>query len=950
MSGVSVSVGLDLKFDGLSNTLMVNLKYLEAKEDLVYSIKYGKNALDISYSTTNKTAQASWLASDGEGLKLSELATLIGIPEAQELASLDLALKGFSLDYDDKEGLFFIDVALESGSNAFLAAVKPQGQVKKWQFALGFYLNDTLSLSELPLVGKELGNRFSIKDIHLAYITQEMSTATLITISQLLKKNNINTLNKGADNTVPKGITAGATFNFGNIIPSKNLFSTSKATPPSGANAKSRHASVSTSANSHAKVGKSIGPVHVQSFGFGFSKGDINVKISAGVAVGPLSMSLEGLTIGNPLTKLDPTFSLNGLTIDMKSDPITLGGGFLKVDPPSAGTKYEYEGMLNLSLKSFQLDAYGSYAKLNNDDTSLFVYAIADYPLGGPSFFFVTGLAAAFGYNRNLIAPDVTGVATYPLVTAAAGNNTTNHPSGSDAAAQSGQILSQLEKYLPPEDGEYFIGLGVKFQSFKIIDSFALLIGKFGKQLAFDFFAVSTYRAPDPEDPSPVAVVELEVIGQLIPAEGTLMVQGQLTPSSFLLDKDCHLTGGFAVGLWATGQYAGDFVYSFGGYGSHYTPPAHYPQQVPVIGLSWQLSSELSIKGGMYWAITPKMITAGGFMHASLNTSFFKAWFDLDAYFLIEWKPFHYEAGFHVDFGLKVRIDLLFTSIWLGFDISAGLQIQGPPFSGVASISLSVCTIHVHFGAAAVAPPPLTWNQFDTAFLPKQSDRVNINLTAGLVKTVKDQDNNSVWVINPKEFRLETNSFIPSTEYQINYQEIGQTQKTAIIDNKPMFNKPAIAPMTLATGGFSSAHNITLIGPDGDCELQAFAITQNSPKAIWGDKSKADESTSLISDVLTGFRLVPAKEPTPGITQAVNKNTLAWELDVFNQAFEQDKLLSFKGKKNIDVKTFIDGTSDARHAVLLALGVTDNIPSASDLKDTFNFDFVPNIIIGNYSE
>jgi hypothetical protein len=219
-----------------------------------------------------------------------------------------------------------------------------------------------------------------------------------------------------------------------------------------------------------------------------------------------------------------------------------------------------------------------------------------------------------------------------------------------------------------------------------------------------------------------------------------------------------------------------------------------------------------------------------------------------------------------------------------------------------------------------------------------------------MVKKVKDQDGNNVWVINPKELCIATNTFIPSTDYKINYQELGQTKKTAIADNKPAFNQPAIAPMALSIGGFSSVHNITLVGPDGVCELKAVAITQNTPKAIWGDKSKTDESTTLVNDVLTGFNLIPAKEPTPGITHTVNRDTLAWELDIFPQSFEQDKLFNFKGKENRDIQAFIDGTSVAREAVLNALGVTDDIPTTSDLKNSFNFDFVPNIIIGNYSE
>lgn len=970
---ITTSIGLEFSFDSLSSPLNIALGYQSSDDVLSYAIRYAKNTLDIDYHLTTKMAQASWQSSSSDGLKLSELLTLAGLSELDALADkLDISLKSFTLAYEGHSNFIFLDLVLESGSNAFLAIIKPTTKKAAWQFAFGFYLHDTLSLAELPLVGKELGNLFSIGNIHLAYVSPKMDSSSLQRINQLLSTNKTN---DGSTSTVTsKGISAGATFDFGHILPAKNMDiaapspapKKSSSTPaitnstsasqstqaPKTATTKSKAASFSY--HKEFKLNKSIGPVHIQSMGLGYNNGDLDIDISGGIAVGPLSMNLDGLGVANPLTKFDPSFSLNGLGINFQSGPMSLGGALLKVLPPPEGITYEYDGMINLSLKSFELDAYGSYAKMDNGDTSLFVYAIADYPLGGPAFCFVTGLAAAFGYNRNLIAPDITGVAQYPLVAAAAGNNTLSSPAhpGQDAAAKSTQILTQMDQYLPPMAGEYFVGLGIKFESFKIIDSFALLTAKFGKELAFDFFALSTYKAPDPLDPNPVAVVQLEVLGQFIPSEGSLMVQGQLTPASFLLDKQCHLTGGFAVGLWATGPYAGDFVYSFGGYGSHYTPPSHYPQHIPVIGLSWRINNEISIKGGMYWAITPQIIAAGGYMHATCSASFFRAWFDMDAYFLIQWKPFHYEAGFHVDFGLKVRIDLLFTSIWLGFDIGANLALHGPPFGGTASIDLSVCSIHIHihFGAQPGPPPALTWTEFESSFLPKVSDRININLVSGLVKSETDIDGNTVWVINPKELCLETRSFIPCTDYELHYEQLGQSKTLAIVDDKPSFNKPAIGPMALAQGAFSAQHRITLTGPDGSCQLKAVAITSNSPKAIWGDHADASDSGSLVSDTLSGFRLEPAAGPKAGITHSVNRNTLAWELDIYPQAFQPQTLTEFNGKQNTRVNQYIVGTDTARKAVLNALNLAHKIPDAKVLEKSLDMNFVPTLITGTFDE
>jgi hypothetical protein len=43
-----------------------------------------------------------------------------------------------------------------------------------------------------------------------------------------------------------------------------------------------------------------------------------------------------------------------------------------------------------------------------------------------------------------------------------------------------------------------------------------------------------------------IAHIELGVVANVDFAAGTLQVNGQLAPSSFVLDSACHLTGGFA--------------------------------------------------------------------------------------------------------------------------------------------------------------------------------------------------------------------------------------------------------------------------------------------------------------------------------------------------------------------------------------------------------------------
>lgn len=937
---METSVGLTFSFANLSSPLNVTVSF--EPQLTTYELSYGKNTLNIEYNTQTKLASASWEATNEAGLTLSELLSFANFPALDSVAeSLDVALKSFTLAYDGKSDLCFIDLVLESGSTAFFAAVKSAingNKTSKWCYAFGFYLHDTLSLAQVPLIGKELGDKFSISDLHLSYVSPQMDSASIALINNALTSHSLSSLRTNQNGQVSRGIMAGAEFDFDHLLPAKSL-TIGGTTPENDSDSASKQQKT-------IKINKSLGPVHIQSLDVGYSNGELEVDISGGIATGPVSFSLQGLGISNPLTKIDPGFSLDGLGIHLSTPALTLGGDLLKVTPPPHNVNFEYNGEIALGLSKIQLDAWGSYAQLTNGDASLFVNAVVDYPLGGPPFCFVTGLAVAFGYNRDLIAPAIADITQYPLVAATNSNNRATDP-----AAQAAQILSDLNHYLPPEAGEYFAGIGLKFTSFGIIDCFAMLLAKFGKELAFDFLATVTYIAPAPEDPEPVAIIELGVLGEIIPSEGEIMVQGQLSPGSFLFDKNCHLTGGFAVGLWTSGEYEGDFVYSFGGYGSHYQPPAHYPQNVPAIGIDWQIDKHMSVTGAMYWAITPQIIAAGGSMHANYHASWFKAWFDLDAYFQINWKPFHYEAGFHVDFGLKVKIDLLLTSVWKSFSMSAGLTVQGPPFGGKAKISLCVGTIHIDFGSSPDPTSHILWSQFSRAFLPAADQMLNINLSSGLVKTTTDEDGNEVWIINPKDLCITTNSFFPATSYELNYKEQGQSKTSSIQSDAPTPGVFGIKPMNKGAGEFTASHNITITGPDSSCLLKAVAKPKNNPKAIWGNVSDTATSDSSLVSTLNGFQLVPGKEPDPGVTHSVPRNNLAPELDVYENAFKDEALWTFAGEQSDTInEQDIQNSNAARSTVLTALGMQSNIPAQNALETFLSHRFTPNLIIGSFNQ
>ena len=60
--------------------------------------------------------------------------------------------------------------------------------------------------------------------------------------------------------------------------------------------------------------------------------------------------------------------------------------------------------MYPLPVRTALRCAYGGYAPAQR---SFFIFARLNAPLGGPPYFFVTGLAGGFGINRSLTVPPI---------------------------------------------------------------------------------------------------------------------------------------------------------------------------------------------------------------------------------------------------------------------------------------------------------------------------------------------------------------------------------------------------------------------------------------------------------------------------------------------------------------------------------------------------------------
>ncbi len=583
-----------------------------------------------------------------------------------------------------------------------------------------------------------------------------------------------------------------------------------------------------------------LGPVTIEHLGLALDGSALQLVIDGSLAMGGLQLSLDGLGVGMELGSWEPSFGLEGLGLDFRQGEIEIAGAFLRKDD-------DYLGELLMHLGEYSLTAIGGYSP-NHGHPSLFLYAHLDATLGGPAFCFVTGAAAGFGIERALQIPSIEELSSFPLLPAnapampAAGGVT-----GDTMSALTG-VLSEIESCIPPATGQHWIAVGLDFTSFELVKTSAILTVSFGRRFELNLLGLSHMSVPS-EATNPIAYAELAIKASYAPEDGALRVTGQLTSASYLFEPNCRLTGGFAFCTWFTGEHAGDFVVTLGGYHPHFSLPAHYPR-VPRLGISWDVDSHLQIKGEEYYALTPGAIMAGGGLHATWHSGDLKAWFDAEAHFLMGWKPFHYEAFVHIGLGVSYRVDLWFTSFTVSVHVGVDLNLHGPPFGGTARVDLSVVSFTIAFGADRSEPEWLTWGDFAKAFLP--DDKLTARVTRGLIRALQQPtENEPHWLASPELLQLELASVVPATLLKWG-DEVLNVEATQV----------GIRPMGPDQDGVTSTLTVTLTRQDdpviqGDgAGIIVEPLLRSVPASLWGKSGEPGlDADGVIQDAICGITL-----------------------------------------------------------------------------------------------
>lgn len=778
-----------------------------------------------------------------------------------------------------------------------------------------------VDLTQLPLVGK--------------FFTPEQTlkiTLQALALSQNFPKTEIDSLN----GLIPEGVTPLPSqdlnqgvqlhprIQFGHTVKDVSLPLAVNSSATAGAPLAPSSSTPDTSVK-WINLQKNFGPIHIGRVGVSYKEKCLWFLLDASLATGGLNISLEGLSVHSPINDFKPVFGLNGLGIDYRNGAVEIGGAFLKTDVERNGLTYtEYDGTAIIRAKAFTLSAIGSYAEVDGH-TSLFIYAVLNMPLGGPAFFFVEGLAAGFGYNRSLILPPIDQIAPFPLVEEAMGKTPGVKNTGGLA-----DELAKLRDYIPPDIGECFIAVGLKFSTFKIVDSFALLSVAFGKHFEIDLLGLSRATVPPRVSKSPLAVVELALKARFAPDEGILAILAQLTSASYILSKNCHLTGGFAFYCWfPPNSLAGDFVITLGGYHPHFKKPSHYPT-VPRLGFHWQVTKELSIKGDVYFALCSHALMAGGHLEALWHSGPIKAWFKAGADFLVSWKPLHYEARIYIDLGASYTF-WFFGTRHITIDVGADLSIWGPEFAGKATIHLWIVSFTVHFGSSSSKPNPIDWHTFKTSFLPADDKINSIAAKDGVSRTMKKEessDGKDHWVVNPKHFTLTTDTAVP----------IISAAKSAggSIDLSGSNTSFGIGSMAIPFGQLTSSYTVSITKTtDGTHVEDLFDFTpikKKIPAGLWGKELTPDlNGTKFIDNAACGFEITPKAPPTAGTSKPVYRKDLAYSTTSMPTAYNWTTLSQQTVNTGADDNTRKTGIENAivakdadRQTLLKYLGMDDH--------------------------
>ncbi|RYC86244.1 hypothetical protein BFJ63_vAg10886 [Fusarium oxysporum f. sp. narcissi] len=731
----------------------------------------------------------------------------------------------------------------------------------------------------------------------------------------------------------------------------------------------------SDGSSSSAPLKKKAGPLSISNIGLKYANKQLGIKFTATFDLGPLEFSLIGFQLNfeiNGLKNIKPLLpSLEGLSASFEKPPLTIAG--IIRHGKEGNTEY-YAGGLIIGWVPYQLEAAGFYGECIPEGgtkehmfRSVFVFAKLDGPLITLEFAEISGLTGGFGYNSEVRTPAPDQVVNFPFI------KSTGLADADESALKSLERLTSpnADGWFKPSVDTYWAAAGLKVDAFQMISLDAVAVVQFGESIIMGIYAVALVDIPNSNSKEKLAHVELGIAVVVDLVHGFFKAEAQLSPKSYILHPDCHLTGGFALYYWfdppnGHNPIAGEFVYTLGGYHQGFVLPAGYPNP-PRLGISWNLGSNLSLTGQAYFAITPKVAMAGGRLHAAFHAGPISAWFDAFANFLIKYQPFYFKADVGICVGVAADIDFLFIHGRISVEVGAELALWGPPLAGRVTIDIKVHKFHIDFGDSDSGNKRLSLSQFYALVLQASSQGGGASSlaepTPSRITEVGDDDEDvsSASVTTPPEnqghtflaqsglmndsdkpqrdpnaswtVRGGTFSLVIGCKMAVSKAEQLKTEEEGVVDHVA-YNKASIyaKPMELTrplqstldftiTQGEAHDKPVDIIGWDMACELKSV------PTGLWA-QCNGNNIDSLL------------KADDGGITLMMGVSLIAPPPDMSQDKLQTFKILDANLERILSAKGFPDEQMALEHWDPVAPLKDDSIPDDAPGKYKKQFEKV----------
>ncbi|MEU5052042.1 DUF6603 domain-containing protein [Streptomyces sp. NPDC021096] len=603
-------------------------------------------------------------------------------------------------------------------------------------------------------------------------------------------------------------------------------------------------------------VRRALGPLQVHRVGVAYTTSPKRLWLLIDASLGAVGLVFDavGLGMGVALGRsLAVEGTLDGLGLSYTAGPVRVAGALVRETRPKPPLRLLVSGILVVTTPQIGFLAAGMYGEMTDGRVTVFVVGQVtglQLPLGPVV---VTGLLGGFGYNSCLAVPEKAAeVPRYPLV-AGIGDEKAM-PVTSGAAA----VLKKLGSLVTPAGDHVWVAVGARFTVFKVVECSAVVAVQVAPgDVMVALLGVARARFPQNDNPYASLTLGLRAVYRL--STGELSVSGALDPGqSYLVSKDCKIQGEFAVCTWVPpSAHTGDFVITFGGYHPAYRPSPHYPKGLERVGVNWQPSSAVVVRGEAYAAVTPSMLQVGGMLRVEYSSSRVSAWLRAELHATVQWEPFRFEAFIGVTVGVEIRF---MGTHHLELDVE--LTLWGPPTGGVAHLKLPVVPdVYVRFGGPRpTAVDALSWDAFRGKVLAGAT--LQAGVAGGLLQEQQPGEGgkNKTPQVALAQLALSVRTPAPCTHLQVRTGDGSHTTvagtPTATVPIRPMNRTAVTAGCTLilkaATGAVISLARWGVAPQHGGLPVSAWGAPLG-PSA----SPPVRPDTELLPGQVIGARLVP---------------------------------------------------------------------------------------------